>query len=150
MCKKLLLDGAKIAIYDPKVEKEQIFLDLELDAPSPYGPDAACPGYVGTKHKSQVEICGSALEACQSAHALCVVTEWDEFKTLDYEKIYAVSREKYSIHVMHHIKYIRICAVAVFLLSPSAVFTSLNVELCYYTSLLAAANATSVCFYPRR
>ena len=28
-------------------------------------------------------------QACQDAHALCVLTEWDEFKTLDYERIYA-------------------------------------------------------------
>ena len=28
-------------------------------------------------------------QACQDAHGLCVLTEWDEFKTLDYERIYA-------------------------------------------------------------
>lgn len=29
------------------------------------------------------------VQACADSHALCVVTEWDEFKTLDYERIYA-------------------------------------------------------------
>lgn len=29
------------------------------------------------------------MQACDGAHALAVLTEWDEFKTLDYEKIYA-------------------------------------------------------------
>jgi UDPglucose 6-dehydrogenase len=27
-------------------------------------------------------------EACDGAHAVCILTEWDEFKTLDYKKIY--------------------------------------------------------------
>lgn len=29
------------------------------------------------------------MQACADAHAIAVLTEWDEFKTLDYEKIYA-------------------------------------------------------------
>ena len=28
------------------------------------------------------------LAACDGAHAICILTEWDEFKTLDYKKIY--------------------------------------------------------------
>jgi len=30
----------------------------------------------------------SPLEATAGAHAIAILTEWDEFKTLDYEKIY--------------------------------------------------------------
>ena len=30
----------------------------------------------------------SAYEATEGAHAIAVVTEWDEFKKLDYAKIY--------------------------------------------------------------
>ena len=26
--------------------------------------------------------------ACASAHAIAILTEWDEFKTLDYQRIY--------------------------------------------------------------
>ena len=26
--------------------------------------------------------------ACKDAHAVCVVTEWSEFKTLDWQRIY--------------------------------------------------------------
>ena len=33
--------------------------------------------------------CSGAYEAAKGAHALVVLTEWDEFKTLDFEKIYA-------------------------------------------------------------
>jgi len=31
----------------------------------------------------------SAYEATAGAHAIAIVTEWDEFKTLDYRKIFA-------------------------------------------------------------
>jgi UDPglucose 6-dehydrogenase len=30
----------------------------------------------------------TAVEACEGAHAVAILTEWDEFKTLDYKKIY--------------------------------------------------------------
>ena len=30
-----------------------------------------------------------AAQACDDAHAIAVLTEWDEFKTLDYTRIYA-------------------------------------------------------------
>lgn len=32
----------------------------------------------------------SALDAATGAHALCILTEWDEFTTLDYKHIYEV------------------------------------------------------------
>jgi UDPglucose 6-dehydrogenase len=30
----------------------------------------------------------SSYEACDNAHAIAVLTEWDEFKQLDWKKIY--------------------------------------------------------------
>ena len=36
----------------------------------------------------QVEMCTDAYAAAKGSHALCVLTEWDEFKQLDYERIY--------------------------------------------------------------
>lgn len=36
----------------------------------------------------QVEMFPDAYSAAKGSHALCVLTEWDEFKELDYEKIY--------------------------------------------------------------
>ena len=35
-----------------------------------------------------VEICDSPAEAAENAHAIVVLTEWDEFRTLDYGAIY--------------------------------------------------------------
>jgi UDPglucose 6-dehydrogenase len=34
--------------------------------------------------------CNSAIEAATGAHAIAILTEWDEFTTYDYEKIYEV------------------------------------------------------------
>lgn len=38
--------------------------------------------------KSQVTVCTSAEQACIGAEGIIVATEWDEFKTLDWQKIY--------------------------------------------------------------
>lgn len=38
--------------------------------------------------KEQVKVCTSAMEACTGAEGICVLTEWDEFKSLDWEAIY--------------------------------------------------------------
>ncbi len=35
-----------------------------------------------------VKVATSHVEACDGSHALCVLTEWDEFKTYDYQAIY--------------------------------------------------------------
>ena len=36
----------------------------------------------------RLSVATSAYEACQGAHAVAIVTEWDEFKTLDYAKVF--------------------------------------------------------------
>ncbi|HRP03382.1 MAG TPA: UDP binding domain-containing protein [Opitutaceae bacterium] len=37
---------------------------------------------------SRLTIADSAYAAAEKAHALVVVTEWDEFKTLDFRKLF--------------------------------------------------------------
>lgn len=71
ICKDLLEEQANIAIYDPKVEVAQIQRDLEIDADNKY-----------------VSYCKDAYEATKDAHAVLILTEWDEFKALDFKKIY--------------------------------------------------------------
>jgi len=70
VCKSLLDEKANIAIYDPKVSREQIYSDL------------------GKESMDTVEIDNDAYIACAGAHAIAILTEWDEFKTLDYQRIY--------------------------------------------------------------
>lgn len=84
VCRGLMADGARLCIYDPKVEEDQIRLDLatpkfEWDHPSPR---------VAPISKDKVVVVRDPLEAAQDAHALCILTEWDEFKQYDYQKIY--------------------------------------------------------------
>ncbi|ETE61850.1 UDP-glucose 6-dehydrogenase [Ophiophagus hannah] len=69
--------GARLHIYDPKVLKEQIILDLSH------------PGVSEDNQVSRlVTITKDPYEACEEAHALVICTEWDMFKELDYERIH--------------------------------------------------------------
>ena len=70
VCKNLLSENAKLAFYDPKVSAEQICADLKIDSNDP-----------------RVEFCKSAYEATEKSHAIVLLTHWDEFTKLDYEKI---------------------------------------------------------------
>ncbi|CAG8504525.1 4561_t:CDS:2 [Paraglomus occultum] len=78
LCKNFIQENAKVRIYDPKVSPEQIYMDLSE------------PGIVdNTKEvKKHITITSSAYEAADNTDAIVIATEWDEFKTLDYEKIY--------------------------------------------------------------
>lgn len=73
----LLSEQATVAVYDPKVGEEQIQFDLN---------------YLETRsesdNKAGVQVVDNAYEACKEAHAIAIVTEWDEFKTYDWQKIY--------------------------------------------------------------
>ena len=59
--------------------KEQVFSELSQPAISP-----ECPGRV----ESLVTTHPSPYTAATDAHAVVICTEWDEFVTLDYERIY--------------------------------------------------------------
>lgn len=78
---ELLQDRAEVHIYDPKVTQKQIFTDLErlqILKQSPEIPDI----------KSLVHIHNDPYTALQKAHAIAILTEWDEFKIYDWQKIY--------------------------------------------------------------
>jgi len=70
VCKFLIDEKAKLAIFDPKVEREQIYSDLGADA------------------LKSIEIDEDPYISCTGAHAIAILTEWDMFKTLDYQRIY--------------------------------------------------------------
>ena len=73
----LLNERAEVVIYDPQVKAEQIYADLD---------------YLGTRSEEEnrelISINPEPYEACKDAHAIAILTEWDEFKTYDWEKIY--------------------------------------------------------------
>lgn len=71
VCRDLIEELANVAIYDPKVPAEQVYRDLQVDASD-----------------ERVSICADAYEATKDAHAVLILTEWDEFKALDFKRIY--------------------------------------------------------------
>lgn len=77
ICRRLIEEKAKIAIYDPQVDHEQIWMDLTY----------ACK-MDQTEVEKFVTIVDSALTAVDNAHAIAVATEWDEFKELDFNEVY--------------------------------------------------------------
>ena len=87
---ELLQDRAEIHIYDPKVTKDQIIRDLNYLAAtshSTYGGDFDSPP-VGESDDISVHVHQEPYAAMQDAHAIAILTEWDEFKSYDWEKIY--------------------------------------------------------------
>jgi UDPglucose 6-dehydrogenase len=77
VCRDLLAEQAHVVVYDPKVPADEIFADV-------LGKGRTDP---------RLSIAKTAYEATQGAHALAVVTEWDEFKHLDYAKIFAAMQQ---------------------------------------------------------
>jgi len=73
VCRDLLAEHAKVSVYDPKVPADEIKTDT-------LGKGVENP---------RLTVAKDAYEACAGAHAVAIVTEWDEFKTLDYAKIFA-------------------------------------------------------------
>ena len=81
VCRDLLAEQARVVVYDPKVPAEEIRADV-------LGKGKDDPRLIVAK---------SAYEAADGAHALAVVTEWDEFKALDFAKIHAKMCQPASI-----------------------------------------------------
>jgi UDPglucose 6-dehydrogenase len=73
VCRDLLAEQARVVVYDPKVPAHEIHEEV-----------------VGKgKQEPRLTVATSAYEAAAGAHAIAVVTEWDEFKTLDFARIQA-------------------------------------------------------------
>ncbi|MBC36030.1 MAG: UDP-glucose 6-dehydrogenase [Bacteroidetes bacterium] len=81
---ELLQESAEIHIYDPKVSKKQIMEDLYYLLESKQ--------LEVTMKKEDIDklvhIYDNAMDAAKNAHAVAILTEWDEFKTLDWKQIY--------------------------------------------------------------
>jgi len=73
----LLNEQAQIAVYDPKVNSKKVQNDLN---------------YLNTRSEEEnnelVTSFDNPYEAIKDAHAVAIMTEWDEFKTYDWQKIY--------------------------------------------------------------
>ena len=74
VCRDLLNEQAHVVVYDPKVPADEIRHDV----------------LGNSRQDARLSVVQSAYEAAAGAHALAIVTEWDEFKQLDFAKIYDV------------------------------------------------------------
>jgi len=72
VCRDLLAEQARVVVYDPKVPADEIRRDILGDG----------------KDDPRLTIVSDPYEAAKGAHAVAIVTEWDEFKRLDYGKIF--------------------------------------------------------------
>lgn len=73
----LISEQAEITIYDPKVSAEQIYADLDyLGQRSP------------EENRKFVKVVNDPYDAIVLSHAVAILTEWDEFRNYDWERIY--------------------------------------------------------------
>ena len=75
-CRMLMEHGAIVHVYDPKVTREAALEEFSL-----HGFEV---------NDRQLVWSPSAEESVKDAHAIAVLTEWDEFKSYDYKKFYGV------------------------------------------------------------
>tara|TARA_R110002033_G_scaffold171214_1_gene218620 strand:+ start:39173 stop:40573 length:1401 start_codon:yes stop_codon:yes gene_type:complete len=73
----LLDEQAQVVIYDPKVSAEKVYADLD---------------YLNTRSEAEnrrlVTVLTDPIAATKDAHAVAILTEWDEFKTYDWSLIF--------------------------------------------------------------
>lgn len=105
ICCRLLVEGASIFIYDPKVPAEAIFSELEyymdvkqiavgvVKKRTAQGAHNALLEYI----RERVTVVKSSIEAADGASAVLVLTEWDEFCTLDYRQIHNIMLKPASL-----------------------------------------------------
>jgi len=68
ICKNLLEEGAKLLIFDPKVNSKQIKKDLINE----------------NENDQNIQICNSIYETSKGVDAIIIITEWVEFKDIDW------------------------------------------------------------------
>ena len=73
----LLEENAEIVVYDPQVSEKKIYADLD---------------YLNTRapedNRRLLKVTDKPIEITKDAHAIAILTEWDEFKSFDWQVIY--------------------------------------------------------------
>lgn len=73
----LISEQALVAVYDPQVQEKQILSDLN---------------YLETRTEKEndkyIFVASNPYVAVENSHAIAILTEWDEFKGYDWQKIY--------------------------------------------------------------
>lgn len=73
----LLYEQAQIAVHDPQVKEKQVIFDLN---------------YLNSRSQDEIRngitVSDDPYAVCKGAHAIAVLTEWDEFRNYDWQRIY--------------------------------------------------------------
>lgn len=73
----LLEETADICVYDPKVSQSKMYSNLE---------------HLGTRsneeNEAHLKAVSDPYEACRDSHAIAILTEWDEFRSYDWQRIF--------------------------------------------------------------
>lgn len=77
----LLQEHAKLHVYDPEVTREDMWGEMNYTCGVNHDNTPGLDDAVTTST--------DPYDACNGAHAILILTEWDEFKTYDYKKIFA-------------------------------------------------------------
>ena len=73
----LLNEQANVVVFDPQVNNANVLSDINyLESRS------------ADKNEAQISKSDNVYEACENAHAIAILTEWDMFKDLDWQLIY--------------------------------------------------------------
>lgn len=84
VCRDLLEERARICIYDPQVSLEKIKNDLMYVMKFDHARFNDAERLI----EENVTVASSAAEAANKAHGVALLTEWDEFRDLDYGQIF--------------------------------------------------------------
>lgn len=79
VCRDLLEERAYVTVFDPKVKESTMRTDLER-----VGVDM---------DTAALDVAQDPYEACENADGVVVLTEWEEFKGLDYQRIFGAMRK---------------------------------------------------------
>ena len=77
ICKELINEGGNLSIYDPKVSQNQIKVALNLPSRNTSFDET----------EGNWDSADSISEASSSSDAIVIITEWDEFKQLNWKEI---------------------------------------------------------------
>ncbi len=83
ICKELLEENCKLAIYDPKVNPKQIENDLKIKQSKT----------LSKSNTGEWSFSESIINASKNSDAVVLLTEWEEFKNINWSQIYKNMRK---------------------------------------------------------
>ena len=89
ICKDLLEEGANLIIHDPKVDKSQIKEELERVFNA---KDNIYKGNYDSSNIGKWETTSNLEKAFSNSDAVLIITEWNEYKHIDWHKVYSEMR----------------------------------------------------------